>query len=138
MEDITDADYTHAKSKKTKKIKKSKIENLGEYHDFSLTNNILLLTNVFEDFRKTCLEIHELDPARFISASVLEWKSALKMPKVGLKLLTNIDMWLKMLEKGIREGICHSIHRYAKANDKYMKDYQKKLKNCHVLKLGHK
>ena len=60
------------------------------------------------------------------------------MPKVGLKLLTNIDMWLKMLEKGIREGICHSIHRYAKANDKYVKDYQKKLKNCHVLKLGHK
>ena len=49
---------------------------------------------------------------------------AFKKTKVKLDLLTNIDMFL-MVEKGIRQGICHSIQRYVKADNKYMKDYNK-------------
>ena len=69
-----------------------------------------------------CIKIHELDPAKFLSAPGLAWQAALKKTKVKLDFLTNIDMLL-MVEKGIRGGICHSIYQSAKANNKYMKDY---------------
>ena len=88
-----------------------------------LKSDILLLADVFETFRKMCLKIYELDSVKFLSAPGLAWQAALKT-EVKLELLANIDMLL-MVEKGIREGICHAIHRYAKANYKYMKDYDK-------------
>ena len=71
-----------------------------------------------------CLEIYELDPAKFLPAPGLAWQAALTKTKVKLGILTDIDMLL-MVEKGIRGGRCHSTYRYAKANDKYMKDYVK-------------
>ena len=71
-----------------------------------------------------CLEIYELDPAKFLPARGLAWQAALTKTKVKLDILTDIDMLL-MVEKGIRGGRCHSTYRYAKANDKYMKDYVK-------------
>ena len=82
------------------------------------------LADVFENFRKMCLEICELDNAKFLSAPVLAWQAALKMTEVELELLADIDILL-MFEKGIRGGIYHSFNRYAKANNKYMKDYDK-------------
>ena len=71
-----------------------------------------------------CLKIYKLDPAKFLSASVLGWQAAFKKTKAGLDLLTDIDL-LSMVEKGTRGGICHSIYRHAKANNKYMKDFDK-------------
>ena len=65
---------------------------------------------------EVCPKIYKLDPAKFLAA--------LKKTKVKLDLLTNIHMLL-MVEKGISRGICHSIYRYAKSNNKYMKDYDK-------------
>ena len=70
------------------------------------------------------LQIYELDPAEFFSALGLAWQAALKKTKVKLELLTDIDMLL-MVEKGSQGCICHSIYRYAKSNNKYMKDYDK-------------
>ena len=67
-----------------------------------------------------CLEIDELDPAKRFSAPRLAWQAALKKTKVKLDLLNEINMLL-MKEKGIRGGICHSIYRYAKGNNKYIK-----------------
>ena len=84
----------------------------------------LLLTDVFEKFRNMCLEIYELDPPRFPTAP---WQAALRKTKVKLDILTDIDMLL-MVGKGIRGGICHAVRRYAKANNKYMKDYDKNKK----------
>ena len=81
-----------------------------------------------------CLEIYELDPAKFYSDPGLAWKAALKMTKVKLDLSTDIDMLL-MVEKGIRGGICHSIYRYAKATNKYMKTMIK-IKNRHIFNIG--
>ena len=80
-----------------------------------LQSNTILLANVFENFRNMCLEIYELDPAKFLSAPGLAWQVTLKKTKVKLYLLTDVDMLL-MVEKGIRRGICHSIYRYLKAN----------------------
>ena len=69
-----------------------------------------------------CIKVCELDPAHFLSAPGLEWQVCLKKTKVKLQILTDVDMLL-MVEKGIRGGICHAIYRYAKANNKYMKNY---------------
>ena len=71
-----------------------------------------------------CLEIYKLDSSKFISVPGLTWQTALKKTKVKLDLLTDIDMLL-IVEIGIKGGICHSIYRYAKANNKYMKYYDK-------------
>ena len=71
-----------------------------------------------------CLEIHGLDPAKFVSAPGVAWQTSLKKIKIKLDLLTGIDMLL-LVEKGIRGGIYHSIYRYAKADHKYMKDFDK-------------
>ena len=87
-------------------------------------SNTLLLADVFENFRNMCLEIYELDPTKKFSAPEIAWQAALKKTKVKLDLLIDIDMLL-MVEKGIRGGICHSIYQCAKANNKYMKDYNK-------------
>ena len=122
MEDITDADYVHAKIV----CKNFEIKNLGEYHDLYVQINTLLLADAFKNFRDTIiyysLKIYELDPIRFLSVPRLAWQAALKKTKVKLDLLTDTDMLL-MVEKGIRRLICHSIYWYAKANNKYMKDY---------------
>ena len=83
-----------------------------------------MLADVFENFRNKCIEIYELDPAHFLSAPGLAWQACLKKTKVELELLTDIDMLL-MVEKETRGGICQAIHRYDKANNKYMKNYDK-------------
>ena len=76
-----------------------------------------------------CLKRYELDSAKFLLA--LPWQAAFKKTKVKLDLLTDINMLL-MVEKGIRGGICHSIYRYAKANNKYMKDYDKNKESSYL------
>ena len=114
---ITDADYMHAK----RVCKDFEIKNLGEYHDLCLKSDILPLGDVFKNLRKMCLKIYHLGPVNFFlfldSAPGLAWPAALKNTEVKLELLTDIDML------GIRGGICHEIHEYGKANNKYMKDY---------------
>ena len=85
----------------------------------------MLIADVFENFRDKCIEIYGLDPAHFLSTPGLVWQVCLKKTGVNLELLTDIDMLL-MVEEGIRGGICHAIHRYAKANNKYMNNYDKK------------
>ena len=105
MEDITDADYMHAK----KVCKDFEIKNVGEYHDLYLKGDTLLLVDFFQNFRKMCAEIYQLDSVKFLPVPELAWQAALKMTKVELELLTDIDMLL-MVEKRIRGGICHFIN----------------------------
>ena len=111
-----------------------RLKNLGDYHDFYVQSDTLLLADVFENFRNKCIEIYELDPAHFLSAPGLAWQACLKKTKVELELLTDIDMLL-MVEKGTRGGICQAIHRYAKANNKYMKNYDKNTTSSHLIYL---
>ena len=120
MQNTTDVDYRHA----NKVFKEFRLKNLGDYHDLYVQSDTLLLADVFENFRNKCIEVYELDPAHFLSAFGLEWQACLKKTEVKLELLTNIDMLL-MTEIGIRGGICHAIHRYAEANNKCMKNYDK-------------
>ena len=69
MEDITDADYAHAK----KVCKDFEIKNVEEYHDLYIQSNTLFLADVFEKFRSICREIYEPDPAKFLSVPGLAW-----------------------------------------------------------------
>ena len=118
MEDIDDIDYRHGNNV----FNKFKLNNLGDYHDLYVQSDTLLLGDVFENFRDMCLKEHEPDPAHFLSLPGLAWQACLKKTNIELELLTDYDMLL-MVEEGIRGGICHSIHRYAKANNKNMKNY---------------
>ena len=127
LEDITDKDYTHAQ----KVFKELGLKNLGDYHDLYVQSDTLLLADVFENFRNKCIEIYELDPAHFLSAPKLSWQACLKKTRVKLDLLTDIDMLL-IVEKGIIGGICHSIHRYSKVNNKYMKNYDKDMESSYL------
>ena len=86
---------------------------------------------MFENFRNTCLKVYELDPAHFLSLPGLAWQACLKKTNVELELLTDYDMLL-MVEEGIRGGICRSIQRYSKANNKYMKNYGESKESSYI------
>ena len=107
------------------------IKNLGEYHDLYVQSDTLSLSDTFENFRNMYLDIYELDPVYFVSAPGLAWQACLKKTGVKLELITDHDMIL-MIEKGIRGGICQAIHRYAKANNKYMKNYDKNIESLSI------
>ena len=119
MEKIDDIDYRHGNNM----FKSFKLENLGDYHDPYVKSDTLLLADVFENFRDMCIKVYELDPAHVASLPGLAWQACLKKTNIELELLTDYDMLL-MVEERIRGGICHSIHRYAKANNKYMENYK--------------
>ena len=90
----------------------------------------MLLADVFENFRNIGLDIYGLDPAYFVSAPGLAWQACLKKT-VKLELLIDYDMIL-MIEKGIMGGICEARHWYTKANDKYMKNYDKNIESAYI------
>ena len=126
LEDISDKDYEHAQ-----KVFKEYCTDMGDYHDLYVQTDTLLLADVFEKFREKCIEIYGIDPSSFHSAPGLAWQASFKKTGVKLELLTDINMLL-MVEKGIRGWMCQSTHRYVKANNKYMKNYDKKIESSHL------
>ena len=117
MSSISEDDYQHAQ----RVWEEFEIHNLEDYHDLYLRTDVVLLANVFEAFRDTCLRHHKLDPAHFYTSPGLAWKACLKRTGIKLELLTDPDMLL-MFEQGIRGGITQAVHKYASANNKYMGD----------------
>jgi Recombination endonuclease VII len=121
---ITNAQYEHAR----KVWQKYGIQNLGQYSDLYLKTDVMLLTDIFENFRKECFVTYGLDPAQYVTAPSLSWDAMLKYTEVELDLLTEIDM-LHFLRKGIRGGITQCSHRISNANNHYMLEkYDKKKK----------
>ena len=128
LEGISDADYAHAQEV----WEVFGIKTCGKYHDLYAQSNTLLLADVFENFREKCNKIYELDPVYFVSAPGLVWQACLKRTGVKLELLlTNYDMLL-MVENGIRGGIFQATHRYAKANNRYMNNYDKNIESSYL------
>ena len=101
---------------------KFNMKNMGDYHDHYLKKDVLLLADVFEKFIKTCLKYYELDPCHYFSSPGLSWDAMLKMTDVKLEKISDIDKYL-FIEKGSRGGVSYISKRYAKANVKYMSDY---------------
>ena len=94
-----------------------------DYHLLYLKCDVLLLADVFENFRKTCYEYYQLDPANYISAPSLAWDAMLLMTNIELDLITDHDI-LDMIERQTRCGLCFvGSDRYVKANNHYLHDY---------------
>ena len=117
MSSISEEDYQHAQ----RVWKEFGICDLGDYHDLYLRTDVVLLANVYEAFRDTCLKHYKLDPAHFYTSPGLAWKACLKRTAIKLELLTDPDMLL-MFEQGIRGGITQAVRKYASANNEYMGD----------------
>ena len=130
LEDISDEDYAHAQNERDI----LELKNMGKYHDWYVQSDTLLLADIYEKIRNTCIEIYVLDLAHFLSAPGLAWQACLKKTKINLELLTDIDMLL-MFEEGIRGGMCQTIQRYAEANNKYMKNYNKNKPSSYLMYL---
>ena len=91
---------------------------MGDYHDRYLKSDVLLQTDVFENSRKTCLQYYKLDPFHYFTSAGLSWGAMLKMTRIRLELMTDVDMY-QFIEKGLREGISYIANRYGQANNKY-------------------
>ena len=113
---ITEKDYNHAGDV----WNIFKMKTFKEYHELYNITDVLLLADVFENFRDLCLKIYGLDPVYYFTAPQLAWDACLKMTSVKLELLSNEDMLL-MIEEGIRGGISIISNRYGEANNKYMR-----------------
>ena len=127
---IADDEYDHAK----KVWNTFMIKTMGEYHDLYLVNNVLLLTDVFENFRKTCMQYYKLDPCHYFTSPGLSWHAMLKMTNIKLELMTDIDMF-QFIEKGMRGGVSYIANRYGNANNKYMKEYNEKAPSKYIMYL---
>jgi hypothetical protein len=111
-----------------------KIKNMGDYHDLYLLSDVLLLSDVFENFRNVSLETYGLDPCHYITSPGLSWDAGLKMTNITLELLTDVDQYI-FIEKSIRGGISMISNRYSEANNKYMKNYNKNEESKYIMYL---
>jgi len=114
---ISDEDYDHAQTV----WREFGCNTLRDYHDLYNVSDVLLLADVFENFRDVCMRNYKLDPAWYYTSPGLAWDAALKLTGVELELLSDYDMVL-MFKHGIRGGVSTISHRYGKANNKYMGD----------------
>ena len=104
-EHISDEDYEHAKNI----WNTFSLKNMGEYDDLYLESDILLLADVFENFRKTCLEYYKLDPCHYFTSPGLSWDAMLKMTNIKLELMSDIDMF--QFIESMRGGISYIANR---------------------------
>jgi len=115
---ISDEEYAHAQEVWAK----FECRDLGDYHDLYVVTDVLLLADVFENFRKVCQDRYGLDPANYYTAPGLSWDALLKKIGVELELLTDLDMHL-FIERGMRGGISMASKRHARANTPLVEGY---------------
>ena len=110
--DISDAEYDHAKTV----WENLNVKSLGEYSDIYLKTDVLILTDIFENFREMCMHTYDLDPLYYFTIPGLAYSAMLKYTGIELDIIKDIDI-LMTIERGIRGGICQCVTRYAEANE---------------------
>ncbi|XP_024885115.1 uncharacterized protein LOC112463153 [Temnothorax curvispinosus] len=114
-ETASESDYEHA----TRVWRRFRVRDLGEYSDLYLKTDVLLLADIFENFRDACSASYGLDPAHYYTLPGYTWDAMLKYTGVRFELLTDIDMVL-FVERGIRGGLSQCSLRYARANNRHV------------------
>ena len=104
---------------------KFEMKNMGDYHDHYLRKDVLLLVDVYKKFIGTCLKYYGLDLCHYFSSPRLSWDAMLNMTDIKLEKISNINKYL-FIEKWFTGGISYIAKRYAKANNKYLNDYDPK------------
>lgn len=95
---------------------------LGDFSNSYLLSDVLILADVFENFRKVSLQTHKLDPAQYFTTPGFTWDAMLKFTKVKLELLTDLEMY-HFFRKGIRGGVSVCVERKAIANNQFVPNY---------------
>ena len=104
-----------------------------DYHEIYLQCDVLLLADIFENFRETCHKNHGLDPANYISAPGLAWDAMLLNTKVELDLITDFEI-MDMIERQTRGGLCFvGSKRYVEANSKYLENYDPSTPSIYIM-----
>ena len=101
-----------------------KMNTMGDYHNLYLKTDVSLLANVFKKFIEHCLDYYGLDLCHYFSSPGLSWDALLKMTRIELDLISDIDMHLS-IEKGMRSGISYIAKRHSRANNKYRECYDR-------------
>lgn len=128
---ITREDYKHA----CHVYKKFKCSTFKDYLKLYLDCDVVLLADIFENFRKLSLNYFQLDPVHFLTTPNLTWYAGLKMTGITLHLLTDVDMYLT-IESGMRGGICQVSKRYSIANNPYLNSrFHKSLPRSYIVSL---
>ena len=127
---ISESDYNHARHV----WDYFNTQNLGDYHDLYLITDVLLLADVFEQYRDVCIKHYKLDPAHYYTAPGLFCQAMLKMTDVELELLIDIDQHL-FVESSIQGGISMISNRFSRANNSYLQDYDVSRKSSYILPL---
>ena len=119
---VTNGKYNHAR----KVWKTFSLKNMGECHDLYLKSDVLLLADVFESFRKTCLRYYKLDPCHYFTSLGLSWDAMLKTTNIKLELMTDVDMF-QFIEKGMRGGISYIANRMERPTTSTWKNMMRSL-----------
>ena len=90
-----------------------------DYLELYNKSDVLILADIFENFRNVCASNYDLDPAWYYTSPGLAWDAMLKATEVTLQLLIDPNMLL-LVGKSIRGGISTISHRYGEANNPYM------------------
>lgn len=108
-----------------------KCKSLMDYHNLYLKSDVLLLSDIWSNFREVCYKNYGLDCTYYYTSPSLAWDAMLKKTKVELELLTDNDKVL-FVENGIRGGLSIISKRHAKANNEYIDDYDKSKEESYI------
>ncbi|CAP20528.2 Protein CBG23762 [Caenorhabditis briggsae] len=129
-ENISEESYKYAQ----KVWKETNCKTLEDYTRIYMINDVLLLADVFETFRNVSLKEYKLDPCWYYTSPGLAWDAMLFKTGVKLQTIKDVEMY-NFIEKGIRGGMCNTMLRYSKANNKYMSNYNPEEESKYLLYL---